>query len=212
MLTVLAVSILSGCATKEQTYKPPDPTEVRKATKAVKEGIQKSRASVKEARAHIEDAQKNADTISTLSLTLHGKIDALAQIAPPELQPPIAEIRLDVEDLQKIETVLTNGLVQAWQKNDEASTHLAETDKHEGELEQKQLAYYTEAQKLADNATDENKHRIDAEKKLSWYRWHWWGSWIVLGAGVVVCVIAAILKWGAKWGAKVAVAGAKIGL
>ncbi len=68
------------------------------------------------------------------------------------------------------------------------------------------------AQKLADNATDERNSRIKAEKNLSWYRWHWWGSWIVLGAGVIACIILAVIKWGAKWSAKLAVAAGKAGI
>jgi hypothetical protein len=64
--------------------------------------------------------------------------------------------------------------------------------------------------KLADDATAEREARIAVEKKLSWYRWHWWGSWIALGAGVLACGAFAFLKFtgrlaftGAKIAAKV---------
>ena len=36
---------------------------------------------------------------------------------------------------------------------------------------------------------------MTTEKKLSWYRWHWWGSWIALGAGVIACGLLALLKF-----------------
>lgn len=32
-------------------------------------------------------------------------------------------------------------------------------------------------------------------KKLSWYRWHWWGSWIVFGLGILAVGFLAFLKF-----------------
>jgi hypothetical protein len=209
---VVASNLLSGCGTKKQTYNAPDPAEVREATRQVKEGIKLSRFDVGEARKHIEAAQKSADEISTLSLTLLQKVDQLAAIAPIELQKPIGAIRLDVQDLTAKDTVLTSGLAQAWQHNDAAETHLTATDAHEVELEQKQKVYYANAWKLADTATDLNARLVDVEKKLSWYRWHWWASWTVLVAGIFVCAVAAFLKWGAKWTAKATVAAGRFGI
>lgn len=213
LIAVLAVLLLcNGCETKQQTYNAPDPTAVREKTRLVKEGVRLSRFDVEEARKHIEAAQNTADALSTLSLSLLGKVDALAKDAPIELQKPIGEIRLDVVDLQENDKALASILVNAWDKNDAAQKHLVETDAREAELEQKQREYYENAQKLADKATDENAHRIKAEKKLSWYRWHFWGSWIALGSGVIACAVAAFLKWGTKWGAKLGVAAAKVGI
>ena len=34
-----------------------------------------------------------------------------------------------------------------------------------------------------------------AKKSLSWYRWHWWGSWVIFGLGIVACAIFAFLKF-----------------
>lgn len=31
-------------------------------------------------------------------------------------------------------------------------------------------------------------------KKLAWYRWHWWGSWIIFGLGILACGFFAFLK------------------
>jgi hypothetical protein len=34
-----------------------------------------------------------------------------------------------------------------------------------------------------------------AEKSLWWYRLHWWGAWIMLGLGVLACLVLAFLKF-----------------
>lgn len=187
--------LLSGCGTKKQTYSAPDPAEVREKTRQVKEGIRLSRFDVAEARKQIEAAQKKADSITSVSVSLLTKVDDLARIAPVELQKPIEAIRLDVQELQTNDAALAEILVDAWKKNDAAEKHLAETDAREVELEQKQKDYYDRAWKLADTTTALNARLVDVEKKLSWYRWHWWGSWIALGVGVIASGVVAFLKF-----------------
>lgn len=45
-----------------------------------------------------------------------------------------------------------------------------------------------------------------ANAALNWYRWHWWGAWIALGAGVLACLVVAFLKFTGR----LAIAGAKL--
>ena len=53
-------------------------------------------------------------------------------------------------------------------------------------------------QKQVQSQTDKlnsTQDKLDkAEKALSWYRWHWWGSWIVFGLGVIAVGFFAFLK------------------
>jgi hypothetical protein len=199
---LLVASVLScGCVNEHA----PDPSKVIAATKKVEQSQKAARDVHREERQKIEEAQKTTDEISVVSMDLLQKVDSLAQIIPEQFQPPLAAIREDVTGLQAKETVLTTGLVQAWQKNDAVEKHLAETDANLAGLKTEQQNYYNEAVAQADEWTAD-------KEKLWWYRLHWWGSWIALGAGVLACVIFAIIKWGAKWTAKLGVAGAKIGL
>jgi hypothetical protein len=41
---------------------------------------------------------------------------------------------------------------------------------------------------------------------LNWYRLHWWGSWIMLGLGVLACLVVAFLKFTGR----LAIAGSKL--
>jgi hypothetical protein len=43
-------------------------------------------------------------------------------------------------------------------------------------------------------------------KALWWYRLHWWGAWVMLGLGVLACIVVAFLKFTGR----LAIAGAKL--
>lgn len=45
-----------------------------------------------------------------------------------------------------------------------------------------------------------------ADTALNWYRLHWWGSWIMLGLGVLACLVVAFLKFTGR----LAMAGSKL--
>lgn len=38
-----------------------------------------------------------------------------------------------------------------------------------------------------------------AMKTLWWYRLHWWGAWIMLGIGVLLCIVLAIAKFAGRF-------------
>jgi len=43
-----------------------------------------------------------------------------------------------------------------------------------------------------DQAETDRANKLD--KAVWWYRLHWWGAWIMLGLGIAMCVLFAILK------------------
>jgi hypothetical protein len=47
-----------------------------------------------------------------------------------------------------------------------------------------------------------------ANKKLWWYRWHWWGAWLVFALGVIACGVLAFLKFTGR----LAITAGKFGL
>ncbi len=188
---------LTGC-----TQHAPDPARVVAATKRVESSQEAVRIIHRQEREKIHEAQQTADAISVVSLDLLQKVDALAAILPDQYKGPMAEIRGDVTDLQAKETVLGTGLVKAWQKNDQVEQHLADTDANLLSLKREQADYYAKADKQA----NENG------KTILWYRLHFWGAWIATISAVVACIIFAVLKWGVKWSAKLAVAAGKAGI
>lgn len=206
LLVLAAVMFLSACATPHKVYQAPSNAKVTASTLAVRTGITKSRDTAREAEQLVQDAQSHADAVLTRSTAVLGKVDGLALIAPAVMQGPIGVLRTDVVDLQGEETLLASSLSQARAKQDTLNAQLTETVLRESELEQHQAGYYSDAQQLAKTATAEREQRITVEKKLSWYRYHFFLSWGIAAAGVLVCIVLAFLKFTGR----LAVSAAKI--
>lgn len=183
-LQVLLMLTFCGCATH---YNEPDPTKVIESTKKVKQDINQAHENSKKVTKNIQTAQEAADTLAVVSNTLMGRIDELLGIVPDQYKPPITLIKADVTNLQIQENVLVMTLGGAYKTQTLQEKLLADTDLHELELEKNQLEYRNDAQQLADTTT-----KLSA--KVAWYRLHWWGSWIAFGAGIIICIIFAILK------------------
>lgn len=183
-LQLFLLLILAGCATK---YHPPDNSKVTKATAQVKADVRKISDNTTIITKTIKEAQKEADQIAILSTSVSGKVEDIIKIAPPELQPPLALLQEDIKSQKAEEESLSNSLIFAYRKQAEQEVLITQTQTHETDLEKQQKIYQDNAQKLADTTT-----KLSA--KVAWYQWHWWGSWIALGIGVLLCIVFAILK------------------
>lgn len=208
----LAALLSSGCATKRQKFNAPDPAKVIEATRRVKVSQKAAHDAHKKERESVKAAQANADSLSLASFGAITDLDALAKIAPLELQPPIAVIHLDVEKMQEIELLLASNLAAAWTHGDETEKHLIATDANVVNLEVEHVNYYSNAQKLADKTTAINDKLVDTETTLHWYRWHFWMSWIVLGAGVAIAITIFILWKAGKFTIRQAAVAAKLAI
>lgn len=198
--------LIASCATQPKKYLPPDNTKVVESTRKVRSGIKHAKDLAADSKKAVEQTQKDADELSTLSLSLSQKLDAIIKVAPADLQSQLAAAKKDSDRIQLVEGILKGGLTLAWTKQDELEKHLIITDAHADDLENNQNRYYTDAGHLADIATNERDSRIKAEKTASWYRWHFWLSWIVLATGLIACGVIAFLKFTGR----LAIAGVKL--
>ncbi len=212
LLLLLGILMLAGCATRPKQYQPPDKTAVNAATFHVKQDSQKSHEIAGAGKKLIASAQEKADSVVVISHNIDVETEAVLKAAPDELKPQLMELTKNIDALQVKEVELQTDLRDAWGRANDLEQNLIISDRHITDLEKQQGEYFLNAQKLADDATNERNARIKAEKAESWYRWHFWGSWIVLGAGIIACIVFAVLKWGAKWSAKVAVVAGRVGI
>src|SRR5581483_239750 len=84
-------------------------------------------------------------------------------------------------------------------------------EKEQHALAQKALGEANKrADKLAQHDKEVSDQLNDANKKLWWYRLHWWGSWIVLGIGVLLSIVFAFLKFTGRLSIAAAGVAAKI--
>jgi chromosome segregation ATPase len=192
---ILVGPALSGCAIHHKTYSAPDAAKVNASEKRLSDAVTKATDAAARAQSHIEAAQKAADRAAAESASVINLTGQLAIQVPEHLRSEVAELRTAVDAQQSAEGELSVQLAGAYKDHGELRGHLEEANQAKAEALQARTEYQNEAGQLARRATEERDRRISAEKKLSWYRWHWWGSWIALGAGVIACGLFAFLKF-----------------
>jgi len=137
------------------------------------------------AKAHetAREAQKSVGTAKVMAGKAQSGLQEIKDV-PPEMILVVANLVGELNQAQSIQMTLDK--------------QLQEADKQDAEARRQISDYIGAAGSLAAQATRENEARIKAEKSLSWYRWHWWGSWIVFGLGVLAVLILAFLKFTGK--------------
>lgn len=173
LLSAFAFLLLCSCATRPKTYLPPDSTKLKASTTRVSTAVAAAHASANKARATVSSAS---------AMAKHAKTEvAKIKNVPAALVQEVSDLDVKLTEAQTQQTELEN--------------HLREADVARAQVEKDKNDYFNAAQSLANDATNERNARIKAEKSLSWYRWHWWGSWIALGLGIVACGVFAFLKF-----------------
>jgi hypothetical protein len=212
LLVILTAIVLSACATRPKTYTAPDATKVMASAKRLSAAVTKASDTAVRAQLKVADAQQSADRVAADSVTVINQVNELAKLVPPELLPKVTDLQTAVEAQQIEEGNLSTHLAGAQKEQAQLTKDLDEAKAAKIELQTNQAKYQADAQGLADDASVERNARIVDEKKLSWYRWHWWGSWIALGAGVLACGIFAFLKFTGRLTLSAAQVAAKVGL
>lgn len=184
LCSLIAVLFLCSCATAPRKYQPPDASKLKASTQKLSQEVDSAHAEARQAQASVSFAAAKLAHIKS-------EVAKLKDV-------PLA-LTNEINDLEKNVTDAQGNQVRLDQ-------HLTEADKAKTQVEKDKTEYFAGSQKLADQATAENAHRITAEQKLSWYRWHFFLGWIILGTGIAACIFVAFLKLTGK----LAVAGAAI--
>lgn len=212
IILVSCAGLLSSCATRAKVYQEPNPAKVIAATRAVKEQVAKVKehvAKVKstasQAKAKVVAAKDSEAKVVKLSGKVHEDLVKLKDAVPEPIKPAVDQIIEEHAAAEAEQTLLTDTIATAADLHVQLESQIKETETQELELEKRETyfeeqltIYRADALKLASDASEERRLRVIDEKSLSWYRWHWWGSWIALGLGVLACVIVAILKFTGK--------------
>lgn len=190
----IAMLLLAGCSTSPRRYSAPNHTALVEATQRLSSSVAQAHVAASRARASLAQVDLAAKREKARIEVLPPKLTELLRIAPLELRPEIEAIQADVIELQGAHAATESQIAETHRAQSVLAEELEKANAAKNEQQQQQTAFVAEADSLALKATEENAARIKAEKSLSWYRWHWWGSWIALGLGVLVSGIFAFLK------------------
>lgn len=190
LISVLALSCAS-CTAPARKYSAPDFKRVDAAATRLSAAHGKLAATTARAETKLAAAQKNADAIAEHSASIISLVDQLAKLAPPEMQPRVADLKTAVQS----EQIETGDLV----------TNLSGAQTEIGRLKQKEIpeaiaaksesdaavaAVKIDARKTADAATSESSRRYKAESQLLSHKIFKWVFRI--GGGLIVVVIIAL--------------------
>jgi hypothetical protein len=189
----LSALLLVGCTTPHKTYRPPSSAKVDASTKLVKEGIDRAHEKASRAKRQLEDAQKSDDKIAVLSVTVQQKLDALIKSAPAEMKAGLTDVKTDVTGMQTEQGILRGFLNDAHATHTDLDQHILVVKEHVSKLEGNQRDYYTEAQRLASDATNERESLIRVEQQLIKQKIFGWLWKIGLGAAAILTVILIFL-------------------
>lgn len=183
--------LAGGCVSSHKTYQPPSNAKVTASTKRVTDGAAAAHASQRKAKEHVVAAQKHNDALLVTGLDLQQKLDAIIKQAPPELQGALAEVKGDATDIMSHAEGLETELKGAHTKQDETEAHQVKLDQDIVQLKKDQGEYQSNAQGLADNATQERENLITVQKERNSLRFT--GILWKLGGVLFVVIIIAII-------------------
>lgn len=184
LIALAAATLLTSCATRPHVYAPPNPSKLKASTTRVSVAVDRAHVHAREAKTKVDEASQIAKEV--------GEETRALQNVPVTLLQRQNDLERKLDESSLAQAALEKDLVEAT---------LAKA-----QVEKDKTDYFAAAQKLADSASEERVQRVSVEKKLSWYRWHWFGSWIVLGLGVLAIIVLAFLKFTGR----LAIAGLKL--
>lgn len=128
----------------------------------------------------------------------------------PEVTPSNAALRATVVHMQQLAKDQEANLAKEKQGHQAADTSLEATSKSLADATSANLVLQKQVQIQTDKLNSTQDKLTAADKKLLWYRLHWWGAWLMLGLGVAACIFFAILKVTGKLAVTGAVVASKV--
>lgn len=183
-LQLLVAFMLVSCA---HTYTAPDPAKVKAKTVQVQVDQKKAHALNAEIKTALKTSQEHSDAIVIKSNEIEGKIEELIKVAPPEMQPALAQVQDDLKIQRMHEDALGQALTLGYTKQAELETHLTLTDTHISDLTSAQVELFAGGQTLAEQATNESKAKAIAQRK------NW--SFTIISASLVIGVVLLVVFW-----------------
>lgn len=210
IFAISCASIFGACAHVPTHYASPDSTALRNSSGVLIEKVTEARATTARASAAVGSARESLGRETVLLDSLGPDMDKMMIVAPASLKPQIEAIKTEMDAL-RADHEESVGHVDTAQKEQAAATgQLEQANAAKNEVEKLSPVYFGEVDKLATKANAAEAGWAKDSKNLQWYRIHFWLSWIIAGAGVLVCLLVAFLKFTGRLTLSAAAAAAKV--
>ena len=230
ILILVASLAVSGCAHKAKHFDTPDPKQLQASQHEAAQHVAAARQHVAKAAESLIRAKAAHGRAVTLHEAEGAQIAAAEATlakpefrnAPPSLLPLIEELKTEVFTWkaahEKTATALaevTPNLDTGEKEHAEAILELKKSDENLSQINTKYGPEYVAATNAMTDGrnTDQKEWAKDSSAKMkiiTWYRLHFWLTWIVFGLGLVACGAWAFLKFTGRLAGSAAVVASRI--
>jgi hypothetical protein len=187
-----AVCALSSCATRPTIYKAPDAARVTASTKKLSAAIAKSEETRIRAEAKLQDSQASFDRVAGHSATVLSLIKELEPFIPAEQRPKFDELKKSADAQVQEEGVLSDSIEGARGEVAQLKKDHAVEVQARDQLVVEQARYQADAQKIADDATEESRQKVAYKDQLASEKRSRW-IWRILGGGSLVALVVGVI-------------------
>lgn len=195
---LLALALATGCVHTAKPIKPPDPSAMNEHGRKLAAAVASARIHVQEAGKALAGSEKSITAARALFDIVLPKIDALPLDTPAEMKLAVASIQEDMSSLRGLLDDTSAGTVAARVEMTAVGAKLEEATAEKNATMAATDQYVKQADAIVKDRNDLDAKFAKDSKALAWYRLHWWGAWLVAGAGLLICVIGFLAKITAK--------------
>jgi chromosome segregation ATPase len=197
-LVLTALILCSGCAHRAQKYAPPDATKMHASLKRLSAAVGSAKITAKKASDAVTAAKQSAAAEVPSIDSVSVRLDSLSKTVPVEFRGQIVLIQHDIETLRSDHTALSDKVEEARHEHSTLEQQLDEANAAKDQHTTDQNAYEAKAVDMTARANKAEEGWAKDSKALLWYRVHWFLGFIILGAGIVICILVSILKFTGK--------------
>ena len=195
-MSILGALALAGCAAHPRTFRAPDSSAVEAAGRRLRGEIATARDSAKAVSAHVARVALSADREGFLIASQEAKLASLFRAAPPSLRPAVESLEADNARLAREHAYLVDATRETQRLQAAHEVRLGTAiPEAEAALARADADYGTHVEALAKQATSLSSEVASQSRTISWYRWHWWGSWVAFSLGAAACGFLAVCKF-----------------
>ena len=198
LLFLSLVIASAGCSHRAQKFAVPPTDVVKEFQFKVNASLIKSRQHQAKVRHSIASIESDHQALGAELATTKPMIDVLWKIAPAELRPDIQAIGDRVATLATQHNAGEKAIQELKAEDSQLGKSLEQALENQKLADARMAQYFQQVQEAVDGRNQDQQLWAEESKKkmaiILWYRLHFWLSWIIAGAGLLVIIVLSFLK------------------